>query len=188
MTIICRVFDALYLHVPCGLLWHVLTRVTVLSQNEIEAGESVLWLSAVRYEDVRIAEGRLLSIIFRLNGGRAFTLFHTINLPVAGNQSRPHLDIIIHELVHVCQFELIGSVYIWQALKAQREEGYAYGGWQQLAIDREHGGHFFDYNREQQGQIAQDYYNLVIAGSLPADDPVSMAFQPFIEELRNGEL
>ena len=188
MTIICRVFDALYLRLPCGLLWHILTHVTVLNQNEIEAGESVLGLSAVRYEDVRIAEGRLLSIIFRLNGGRAFTLFHTINLPGTGNQSRPHLDIIIHELVHVCQFELIGSVYIWQALKAQREEGYAYRGWQQLAIDREHGGHFLDHNREQQGQIAQDYYNLVIAGSLPADDPVSMAFQPFIEELRNGEL
>ena len=188
MIILCRIFDILHLHIPFQLLWHVLTSVSVLEQTEILAGKSVLGPSAIRHQDVRVAEGRILSIVFRLNGNRAFTLFHTLNLPGTGNHTRTHLDIIVHELVHVRQFELIGSVYIWQALKAQRTTGYGYGGWQQLNTDRVNGRRLKDYNREQQGQIAQDYYNLVIAGSLPADDPVSMAYQPFIEELRNGEL
>jgi hypothetical protein len=188
MTGICRVFDALRGPKMFQVFWHILADVSTLSASEIAAGVSVLGAGSIRYEDVRVAEGRLLNIIFKLNRNRAFTTFHTINFSKADNHSRSRLDIIVHELVHVHQFELVGSIYIWQALRAQRTEGYDYGGWQQLKEDWSNGKHFYDYNREQQGRIAQDYYNDVIAGELLAEDPISRAYKPFIDELRNGNL
>jgi hypothetical protein len=55
-----------------------------------------------------------------------------------------------------------------------------------LAEDRQNGRRFSDYNREQQGQIAQDYYNQVLEPALPAENPVRLAFQPFIDDLQAG--
>ena len=166
------------------LVWHLLTGVSRLTQDETDAAGQVLGPGAVRYAAVRVAEGRVLRLIFKLNGDRAFTLFHTINLPASGHHSRGNLDLLVHELVHVYQFEQVGTVYIWQALRAQKTEGYSYGGWEQLAEDRQEGRHFNGYNREQQGQIAQDYYNQVLTPGLPAKSPVRLAFQPFIDDLQ----
>ena len=95
---------------------------------------------------------------------------------------------LVHELTHVYQFEVVGSIYIWQALRAQRTNGYSYGGWRALIEDRKKGQRFRDYNREQQGQMAQDYYNLVIKMERPIDDPIRQAYEPFINDLRNGDL
>ena len=148
----------------------------------------MLGTSAIRYGAVRIAEGGLLGLIFKLNRRKAFTTFHTINLPRSGGHSRSHLDIVVHELIHVYQFELVGGMYIWQAIRAQRANGYSYGGWQQLKEDWSNGKHFRDYNREQQGQIGQDYYREVVAKGLLAEDPMRQAYEPFIDELRNGDL
>ncbi len=183
-----RVFDALHGPRLFEIIWHFLTRVNVLIETEINAASSVLGTSAIQYGAVRIAESGLLGPIFRLNRGRAFTTFHTINLPRSGGHSRSHLDIVVHELIHVYQFEFVGSIYIWQALRAQRETGYWYGGWQQLEEDWSSGKHFRDYNREQQGQIAQDYYSEVVAKGLLAEDPIRQAYEPFIDELKNGQL
>jgi len=92
-------------------------------------------------------------------------------------------------MVHVYQFEGIGSIYIWQALAAQRsKEGYRYGGWEKLAEDRQNGWRFSNYNREQQGQIAQDYYDDVLTPNLPPDSPTRLAFQPFIDDLQAEKL
>ncbi len=128
-------------------------------------------------------------MVFKFNGNRAFATFHTINLTKAPHHhSRPNLDIVVHELVHVYQFEVVGSVYIWQALRAQATNGYGYGGPDQLALDWSSGKHFRDFNREQQGQIAEDYYSDVQEPGLPITDPIRQAYKPFIDELRNGDL
>ena len=119
MAWIFRVFDALYGPRLFEIIWHVPTRVSALSEAEVNATSSVLGASAIRYDAVRVAEGGLLGLIFRLNSRRAFTIFHTINLPRSGGHSRSHLDIVVHELTHVYQFELVGSIYIWQVLRAQ---------------------------------------------------------------------
>lgn len=185
---ICRVFDALHGPRLFEIIWHILTRISALTEIEINAASLVFGGSAIQYSAVRVAEGGLLQLIFRLNGKRAFTTFHTINLPKAGSHSRSHLDIVVHELTHVYQFEIVGSIYIWQALRAQQTNGYSYGGWQALQEDRSNGKHFRDYNREQQGKIAQDYYTEVIAEGLLAEDPIRQAYEPFIDELRNGDL
>lgn len=188
MVWICRALDALHAPGIFEITWHIFTKVSELSEREIYAASSVIGINSLPYGTVRVAESGLLRLIFRIRGNRAFTTFHTINLPSSGNHSRQNLDIIVHELVHVYQFELVGSIYIWQALQAQRMNGYCYGGWQQLEVDWSNGKHFRCYNREQQGKIAQDYYSEVVAKGLLAEDPIRQAYEPFIDELRNGEL
>ena len=183
-----KVFDLLQGPRIFQLVWHLLTGVSRLTPDETDAAGQVLGPGAVRYSAVRVAEGRVLRLIFKRNGNRAFTLFRTINLPASGHHSRGNLDLLVHEMVHVYQIEQVGSVYIWQALRAQRTGGYRYGDWKQLAEDRQKGRRFNCYNREQQGQIAQDYYNLVTAPVLPEDEEARLAFQPFIDDLRAGIL
>ena len=183
-----RTFDLLQGPWLFKLVWHLLTGISRLMADELDAPGQVLGPDAVRYSTVRVAEGRLLRLIFKLNGNRGFTLFHTINLPAEGHHSRGNLDLLVHEIVHVYQFEQVGSVYIWQALRAQKTDGYGYGGWERLTVDRENGRRFNGYNREQQGQIAQDYYNQVLAPVLPMDSPVRLAFQPMIDDLKAGIL
>ncbi len=183
-----RVFDALKGPRLFEIIWHIVTRVSALTETEINAASSVLGTSAIRYGALRVGEGGFLRLVFRFNRKRAFTTFHTINLPRSGGHSRSHLDIIVHELTHVYQFELVGSIYIWQALRAQRATGYGYGGWKQLKEDWSNGRHFRDYNREQQGQIAQHYYSEVVEKGRLDEDPIRQAYEPFIDELRNGDL
>ena len=118
MAWICRAFDWLRGPRVFEIVWHVLAKVSPLSEPEIRVASSVMGPNAIQYRAVRVAEGRLLRLIFRFNRLRAFTTFHTINLPRSGGHSRWHLDIVVHELVHVYQFEHVGSLYIWEALRA----------------------------------------------------------------------
>ena len=85
--------------------------------------------------------------------------FHTVNLPAAGVHERSNVAILVHELVHVYQYERAGSRYFAEALLAQHEAGYDYGGAAALQLSaRARGRHLRDFNREQQAQIVQDYY------------------------------
>jgi hypothetical protein len=188
MKWLCKIFDFLWGPAVFQFGWHFLNRTSRLTEAETGVIAGVLGPDEPGYQRVRISEGRVLGFIFNRNGGRAFTTFRTINLPEVGRHSRSNVKLLVHEMVHVRQFEVVGSIYIWQALRAQRAEGYDYGGWGQLAEDRHRGRRFKDYNREQQGQIAEDYYADVVEPGLPADDPVRRAFEPLIEELRAREL
>ena len=109
-------------------VWHLLTRVSRLTEEEVDVASTVFGPSAIKFAAVRVAEGRLLRLVFKLNGNRAFTTFQTVNLPACGHHARSNRDIIVHELVHVLQFKVVGSIYIWQSLRAQRTIGYQYGG------------------------------------------------------------
>jgi hypothetical protein len=73
-------------------------------------------------------------------------------------------------------------------LRAQQEGGYFYDSWPGLNKWRADGKHFDDYNREQQGQIAQDYQKDVIEAGLPEGNEVRVAYEPFIAELKLGQL
>lgn len=188
MEVICRFLDKIRIPFIIEKIWHLLTSVSILTQSEADAALCVFGANAIRYDKVRVAEGRILYIISKFIDNRAFSLFYTVNFSKKSGHSRAELDIVVHELVHVLQFEKIGSLYIPQSLQAQMKEGYDYGGWTKLAQDWHDGKHFCDFNREQQGRIAQDYYKLVIVAALPLDDPVNLAYQPFIDELRRGEL
>ena len=132
-------------------------RITPLTTKETAAIQSVLGPLAIRYQDVRIAEGGLLPYIFRLNGGRAFCAWHTIFLPSEGRHTRDDHSLLVHEATHVFQYERTGTAYIGHALYAQRRMGrgaYDYGGIEGL----KQGVPYSAFNREAQAQIAQDYF------------------------------
>jgi hypothetical protein len=184
----CKLFDLLRGPAVFQFGWHILTRTSRLTEAETTVFSQVLGPDQGGYSRVRISEGRILSWIFKRNRDRAFTTFCTINLPAEGRHSRPNMKLLVHEMVHVRQFVVVGSIYIWQALRAQRAEGYSYGDWSQLSDDCHRGRRFKDYNREQQGQIAEDYYADVVEPGLSSNDPIRQAFEPLIEELKKGEL
>ena len=67
----------------------------------------------------------------------------------------------IHELIHVWQYQRLGSVYIVRALRAQfSEQTYDYGGLAGLRNLYLNGGHFTDLNFEQQGDVLSDYFRI----------------------------
>jgi hypothetical protein len=153
-----------------------------LSVEEIQAIKTVLSPQSIRLGDVRVASRGILSLVFRLNKNRAFATWHTVNLPEKRVEDIP---LIVHELIHIYQYERVGSLYIGQGLWAQVRQGrgaYDYGGADGLKADRAAGKHLSDYNREQQCQIVQDYFSFLQAtGNVDA-------FSPYISELKNGLL
>jgi hypothetical protein len=88
---------------------------------------------------------------------------------------------LIHELTHAWQYEQAGILYLWQALKVQiqlGEEAYDYGGPGELLQAQAEGKPFDEFNREQQGDIARDYFFARKRG----ED--TSPWLPFIHELR----
>jgi hypothetical protein len=182
-----RVFDVVGGPEAVELLQHIISHATPLTTGERRAGQAVLGDDALRWDQVRIAEGGYLHLVFALNDQRALTTFHTINMPTAGDHGRGNLAIVVHELTHVMQFERTGSWYIGQAIHAQATIGYDYGGVEGLRTASAEGRHFASFNREQQAQIAQDYYSqFVEPGLLFGDDHA--VYLPFIESLRRGQV
>lgn len=178
----CYLFDLFGGPEIVQFFWRLATDTRPLTQAEIEAAVAVLGPGAVRYQDVRLAQGGFLKRVFRLNQGRAFATWHTINMPDAANI---RLALLVHELTHTRQYERVGSVYIGQGLWVQRRFGrlaYDYGGPEGLNAAKAAGKRYKDYNREQQGQIAQDYCARQRAGQDTA------AYEPFIADLQRGLL
>ncbi len=170
--------------VPEALEWllRAATRTSPLSREEIDAARRVLGPDALRYDHVRIAEGGLLKAIFSANGNRPFAVFHTINLSSSGAYLRADRSLIVHELIHVYQYERLGSLYVFEALQAQRSEGYGYDGEEGLERVRNAGRSYRHFNREQQAQIAQDYFRRLEHGE--PHEP----YLAYIDELRQGHL
>ncbi len=164
-------------------LMHLAMVTSPLTAEEIAAAGSILGAGAIRYGEVRIAEGGILKLVFRYNGGRAFATWRSIHLPGVGHRHRGNMGLLIHELTHVYQYEQVGSRYIGEALHAQRRMGmacYHYGGESGLATARAAGWTLRTFNREAQAQIAQDFYMRQAAGKDLA------VYESFIEELRAG--
>lgn len=179
-TMLSRILDMIGVPELLEFLEHLLSASsTPLTSDEINAGRNVLGPDAVRWNEVRVCEGGWLEPVFKRNDNRPFTTFHTINVPEG---QRSDLAMIVHELTHVYQYEKVGSVYIGQALHAQATGGYDYGGPEGLQAARESGKHYKDFNREQQAQIAEDYYKIRFKLGMTVPE-----YEPFISELRAGQ-
>lgn len=178
----CCLFDMVGGPEAAQLLLRAFTQTRPLTAQEIEVAAAVLGEAALNYKRVRLAQGGILTYAFRLNKNRAFSTWHTINMPPDRDKDLP---LLVHELTHTFQFERVGTVYIGQALLEQKKHGraaYHYGGEDGLLTDCAAGKHYRDYNREQQGQITQDYCALLHAGK------DTSAYTPFIAQLRAGKL
>lgn len=174
------IFDLLGGPELAQLFLRLATKTRQLAQDEIMVAIEVLGPESIRYQDVRVAQGGILQTVFRLNGNRAFATWYTINMPVDRDANKA---LLVHELTHTYQFKRVGSIYIGQGLWVQSRLGrkaYDYGGPTGLRNSWAAGKHYKDYNREQQGQIAQDYCALVRTKHDTA------AYEPFIAELRKG--
>ena len=100
----------------------------------------------------------------------AYVSLHTINF----NGSIPD-RILIHEMTHIWQYRKHGSLYITEALYAQRwGGGYEYGGLEALKTNAEKG--LMAFNFEQQAEIVEDYFRTI--------DKTD--FEKYVDEIREA--
>ena len=118
----------------------------------------------------------------------AITLGNHCFFPVALPKSPPpdgdpqsyKLDWLVHELTHAWQYQKMGWIYLYKALRAQlrdKAQAYDFGGEKGLLKSRSKQIPFKKFNPEQQGNITQEYYVRLRAG----ED--TSAWDPFIEEI-----
>lgn len=114
----------------------------------------------------------------------AMTVFSTIHLSQRLNAEPGNSDMgwLIHELTHAAQFEHTGAGFWVEALVAQGEAGYDYGGPPALA-----GRDLKDFNREQQGDIVKDYY-WIINNKKVVTEAERADYDRMIAQLRAGKL
>lgn len=161
-----------------------------LSGAEVSEAQKVFG-NSISYWQVRIDQASLIAKIgawFQKSTGMGVTTFHTINFnrKISTAPGNGDMSWLIHELTHVAQYEARGSQYLGEAIYAQATDGYNYGGPTGLA-----GKSFSDFNREQQGDIAEDYYEGVLFNnkSSGVPGPSDLAtYQPLIDQLRAGQI
>lgn len=176
----------------CQFVMHLGMQTTPLTPGEVTAVQSIFGRHNLRYQDVRIAEGGILDIIFRYNGGLAFATWYTIHLPrVKGDgaetavSSRSNRSLLVHELTHIFQYHHVGSRYLGEAiyyLVTTKRDCYEYGGADGLQTCWREGKCFSHFNREQQAQIIQDYFTATMA-----NQDVS-AYSPYVVQLQQKAL
>ena len=152
-------------------LWARFNRLAPLNSAQIGAAQEVHPPGLIPYSRVRVDYDSLIARLSALISGsgnvaqqlfgtagaqhRAVTTMHVIH---TGHTMDEPLS--VHELTHVAQYELVGSMYMPEAVHAQEfGQGYDYqlldGG---LATSIANGRTYADFNREQQAMICEDYY------------------------------
>ena len=167
------------------VLWGLIFRMRNLTDPEIAASRVVHPPGMIPYSLIRVDVDSLVS---RISGG-AVTTFHVLHFPKGGEP----LDVVVHELTHVAQYENVGAIYIPQALHVQSKYGrtggrgtgsaYDYEREGSLISQRAAGKKFKDLNRESQAELVQDYYLCQTATPpTPCSDMV-----PFIDDMQHGK-
>ena len=179
------VLDLLGVGEALQIIWGLIFRMRKLTKVEIDASSLVHPPGMIPYDLIRVDENSVISMI----GGAAVTTLHVIHTPKGGIP----LDVMVHELTHVAQYEYVGSVYMPQALHAQAKHGrsggrgsgsaYDYERTGTLAQQRAAGRTFKDLNRESQAELVQDYY-LCISSTPP--NPC-LDHVPFINDMKDGK-
>jgi hypothetical protein len=169
-------------------VWGLIFHTRNLTDTERAASELVHGKGLIPYWEVRVDEGSYMVKLGKwLNsfkdpnaGERAVTTMHIIQAPQGID-----LETIVHELTHVVQYEKVGAAYMPQALHGQASKmGYDYG---DLTKALAEGKHYRDFNREQQAQIAEDYYVVATTGTPGRYKATAAELDPFIVEMRKGE-
>lgn len=128
-------------------------RARPLTHREIDIARSVFG-DRIAYERVRMDERAYWG---PRKGNFCYVSCNTINSWGILSDA-----ILIHELMHVWQYQHLGIVYIPRALAAQfSAEGYNYGGVSALYEAVKNDKHLLDFNYEQQADIIEDYYRIL---------------------------
>lgn len=170
------------------IVWGLIFRMRKLTPAERKASEEVHPPGMIPYDLIRVDENSVISMI----GGAAVTTFHVLHYPKGGIP----LDVVVHELTHVAQYENVGAVYMPQAVHAQAKYGrtggvgsgsaYDYERTGSLASQRAAGKKYKDLNRESQAELVQDFYNCKISNS-GTYKTACADFIPFIDDMQRGE-
>jgi len=143
-------------------------RMRSLTKSEIHIAQR-FFASSIDYKVVRINDQMLSQLKKKAH---AYVSINTINYD--RHISEP---ILIHELVHVWQYQKYGSMYIYRALSAQRtREGYDYGGVEGLYKSMMNQRKLVDFNFEQQGAIIEDYCRLLLS---PIESPSPLIYSTY---------
>ncbi len=150
-----------------------------LTNREIALAKPIFG-DAINYERVRIDERAWL--------GPKQQRFCYVSFNVINSWGKMPDNILIHELVHVWQYQNLGAIYIPKAMQAQFSKvGYNYGGLEKLEKTLREGKTFLDFNFEQQGDIVSDYFLLKI-GRKPqwgnADICDLPVYEYFVDQIR----
>ena len=151
-----------------------------LSQAELEIARSIFY-NSIHYNRIRVDESAHV-------GCKKHHIYYVSFFTING-WGRIQNDIFVHELMHVWQFQMLGSVYIIRALLAQRTSmGYNYGGLPALKYAHVNNLGLAAFNLEQQADIVSDYYclqnGLMPRWVTPADLKLIASFDYFIEKIR----
>ncbi len=151
-----------------------------LTNREIALAKPIFG-DAINYERVRIDERAWL--------GPKQQRFCYVSFNIINSWGKMPDNILIHELVHVWQYQNLGAIYIPKAMQAQFSKvGYNYGGINKLKAALQEHKTFLDFNFEQQGDIVSDYFLLKI-GRRPqwgnADICDLPVYEYFVDQLRD---
>ena len=106
------------------------------------------------YGPVRLV--RMSNVVAMINGSRAFVLGNSLNLPgrdFTAVSRGQRMDLLVHEAIHVWQYQRHGWSYVTDALRAQ----YFGDGYDYVKALRA-GKSWRAMNPEQQAQLIQDAY------------------------------
>lgn len=123
-----------------------------LTAAEIALAKTV-YGDSIRYKRVRVDE-------FALIGPRQARICY-VSFYIVNSWQGMSKSTLIHELMHVWQYEQMGAVYMPRAIRAQFSEmGYNYGGVEALKAHSLKGLDVRSFNLEQQADIVEDYYRI----------------------------
>ena len=123
-----------------------------LSPREIELAKTI-YGNNIRYKRVRVDK---YALIGPRQARFCYVSFYIINSWKGMSDST-----LIHELMHVWQYEKGGAVYMPRAIRAQYSKmAYDYGGVEALKECLLKGQNFKAFNFEQQADIVEDYFRI----------------------------
>ncbi|GEM_PF-427585 len=163
-----------------------------LTEYEIRQAKKVFG-NCLTYWRIRVDEWSLAAHIGRwvyekrtgnTSPGMAITIFSTIRFTrrIDPENNPDDMAWLIHELMHAAQCEYVGGQFMLESLIAQSQAGYDYGGPASLS-----GKNFRDFNREQQGDIARDYY-LHLSGQKTLAPHEAAEYERVLNQMRRGEM
>ena len=163
-----------------------------LTKEEVEEARRVFG-DSLDYWRIRIDEWSLIAHfgaysyrkkVHKAPDHMAMTFYNTIHFSrrIATAPGNADMAWLIHELTHAAQNEHTGGGFWVESLVAQGLEGYDYGGPQALA-----GKNLKDFNREQQGDVAKDYY-WVIHNKKAVTESERKDYDRMIAQLQAGAL